>query len=571
MIKLSVLEPPTILKRTCALLLIAALASCGSAPQSPEDAKFSQMADVLAYNPNPNSPEVVEALAWLEENSRNVNIAYLLYEGASSDVIFEMVKLSGTTRLATANTTHSPSTARTIWGMKITPFYVGNPFQLAISGARPELAERIAIYHAQQAGDYDPNVPLGAIPSVHQLASQQGNTGFHFHVYKGREAGPNNINETVPLDTYVSPPGRGLMFRHASAHNNTLRFVYMRDVMGLGQRWGWKDIANSRTHSSGGRGEYANGYAAFVEKQHRETAEFIYKNFGGDPNEALPYCVMRHGNTRHVCSEFTATQLAGRTTNMNDLVLDSHDIAERNPGKLQAYLRIGGNPELSDKFGNTAVTFAQNGGQFPGDKSEEPLLDFGQIMAGAAIVAGSAYMASEGAYDQAAQFLAGGLSDVATGTTTNLSRMHAEQSKRTAEAEQNLQRHIQVLAEQTYITPETWASTAPATTAPQTTAVMPVMGQTAPTQSQTAAQNQTEQNPMAQGAPAGNVAGMGSFTFTCPESGKSHTLPLPPIEGECLEAAKYMARTTSCNMIDEYPEAMLQYQKACATSIYSGN
>lgn len=558
MLKTRIESNSVLTKLSISFVVILLIAGC-STPKSPEDAKFDEVVNLIRLETNPEAPEVVEGLNWMSENQRFVNIGYLFDQGTHDDIIMAVVKLSGTERRGYRTTAYASSMSRYL-GITVTPFQRGNPFQFAVASARPELAERIAIYHAQQAGDFQEGIPLGAIPSIHELASQPTTNQFHFHYKRGEEAA-KTVNENVPADAYVNPPGRGLMFRHAAAHEHSLGRVYARDILGKGYDWYWDELANSRTHSDGGNGKYADGYADFLVQRHIQTVEFIYRNFGGDPNEFLPYCIVRNGEPWQVCTDFTPTQLAGRTTNMNDLVLDDNDRMERNPGKLQAYLRIGGDPNLTDRYGNSAISFAQNGGQFPGDKDDGPMIDFGQLMAGATVIAGSAYMANYGDYDKASQFLVGGLTDVATGTTTNMSGMYQQQSRDTAMAEANLQKHIQVLAEQTYITPETWNSTS---TSRQEYSTGNLAGQSQGGNSNT----QQNQPGSGQSAPTQSVEGMGTYSFTCPESGKTHTLPIPPLDGACLAAAQRMARTTSCNMIDEYPESMEQYQKACAASIY---
>lgn len=548
-----------LIKWVVCFMTILVLNGCQTQPQSPEDARFNEIVDILRFATDPKSPDVVAGLNWMKEQQRFVSIGYLFQEGTHDDIIMEVVKLSGTEKRSHLTSAYSSSTGRYM-GLKVTPYQIGNPFQLAVASARPELAKRIAIYHAKKNINFDPDIPLGAIPSIHRLASQPTTNTFHFHRRKN-ETAPKAVNENVPADAYVNPPGRGLMFRHAAAHEHSLGRVYGRDILGKGYDFRWRDLANSRTHSDGGRGKYADGYADFLEKRHAETVEFIYRNFGGNPNETLPYCILRHGKPWHVCADFTPTQLAGRTTNMNDFVLDDNDRMERNPGKLQAYLRIGGDPNLKDRYGNSAISFAQNGGKFPGDKKKGSSISFGQLMAGATVLAGSAYMANHGAYDKASQFLAGGMADVITGSTTNLSGMLQQQRRDTALAEANLQRHIQVLAEQTYITPETWNNTS---ASPKQDTTDNPLSPTPPA----SGLNPQNQSGTGQKALAQSVGGMGTFTFTCPESGKTHSVPMPPVEGACKAAAERMARTTSCNMIDEYPEAIEQYHKACASSMY---
>ena len=294
-----------------------------------------------------------------------------------------------------------------------------------------------------------------------------------------------------------------------------------------------------------------NSYALAIEK----TVKFIYRNFGGNPNDYLPYCVVRDGKPWQICGNFTPTQLAARTTYMNDEVLNHHNQRERNAGKLQAYIEIGGDPELKDSYGNTSMALAKNAGSFPGSHGDG--LDFGKLLAGAAVVVTSGYMASEGAYEQAAEFLTGGLTDVATGQLTNLERMQKEQRKQTEASEEQLLRHIQVLAEKTYITPTNWASVSGAPLDESST------GQPGQKQS-----TQSSHSSPKQKSETASIEGMDMFTFTCPASGKTHSLPIPPLEGECLEAAKRMAKTTSCNMIDEYPEATKAYYKACEQRTY---
>ena len=50
-----------------------------------------------------------------------------------------------------------------------------------------------------------PNVPLGAIKSIHELASQRSNIDYHFD-HRDNEQAASYINRDFPLMTYVRSP-----------------------------------------------------------------------------------------------------------------------------------------------------------------------------------------------------------------------------------------------------------------------------------------------------------------------------------------------------------------------------
>lgn len=553
-----------------AVLAVGAATLIGCAGQSPEQARFSQVSKTLRTAQSPNAPGVQEGLAWLADPATTIDTSShsLIYSGAHPDVVMAVVKRRGADRMEWTPKADFDSLASN-WMIRVSPYAFANAFQAAIAASRPELAEQIAIHHAKTKGDYQPGAPLGAIPSIHALAKQGPNDADwekYKHFAKWDSDDVDGINARMPRSAYVDPPGRGLMFRFAASRTTGND----SDFRG---KHGWPRLSalkNAKTHSAGGDGRLASQYAAFIEKRQRDTLKFIYGNFGGDPNERLPYCFLRYGDPFQMCMEMTPTLLAARMTSKgNDYIHDDGDW--RIPGRLQAFLDLGGDPNSRDAYGNTVMAYAKTGGAFPNDYDRGPLLDIGQLFAGAAIVAGAGYMAGEGAYDQAAQFLVGGLSDVANGTTSNLTGMLQEQQKRTAEANAQLERRMQVLREKAYITPETWASVPPKPATPQGAATSNGAAQgftAAGAPGANGAASQQAQASAQQAGPAAIPAGMGSFSFTCPETKKTHTLPMPPVTGACLQAAKRMAYTTSCNMFEEWPEAHKAYQQACAADIY---
>ena len=138
---------------TFVLWVLLSLTSCSSTSKSPEDLKYEQFVDTLILAQDHKAPDVLEALQWMKETGRQVGAAYLFTKGANSDIIMEVVKITGADRQRVGHYTHT-SPIGEYYGIVVTPFFAGNAFQMAIAEARPKLAERIAIYHAQQAGDY---------------------------------------------------------------------------------------------------------------------------------------------------------------------------------------------------------------------------------------------------------------------------------------------------------------------------------------------------------------------------------------------------------------------------------
>lgn len=58
------------------------------------------------------------------------------------------------------------------------------------------------------------------------------------------------------------------------------------------------------------------------------------------------------------------------------------------------------------------------------------------------------------------------------------------------------------------------------------------------------------------------------FTFECPATKKSHTVPIQADTQACADAMKAYARAGSCNLVDEMQAAGQAYQRACASEIY---
>jgi len=122
-------------------------------------------------------------------------------------------------------------------------------------------------------------------------------------------------------------------------------------------------------------------------------------------------------------------------------------------------------------------------------------------------------MAGEGGYDQATELLVGGLTDVIDGNPDNLVRMQKEALAKSAEMQA--------------------------------------------AQSGGGSSSQTAQSSSAS-----------DYTFTCPETGKSHTIPISANSQSCRKAMERYARVAGCNMVDDLAEAEKGYYSACADQIY---
>ena len=439
--------------RNLAITSVAVLSivACSTTPtpysQSKKVSYFLQAANSL------DEPGVMQAIEWLSVHAElpgyyDYSAVEAVTDGAHADIVMELVKRRGAAQFDWIGGDGIMAGV-----MAGTPFDYGNAFQAAIASARPSLAKRIAIHHAKLSGDYQDGVPLGAIPSIHSLAVavKPRSESRHFRYYDNARI--KSINKVLPDNAYTDPPGRGLLFRYAIRVINVNLYEFQRHykIQDL------DEVRSGRTWTKGGNGAYADEFAEFHIQRQLDTTKFIYENFGGDPNEALPYCFPRKGTPIQMCGEFTATQLAARTMNKRSVYLSGGDREDwLQPGKLNAMIAIGGNPNKKDAYGNDAFAMARYAGKFPGDAGKG--IDFGQIMAGAVVVAGSAYMANAGAYDQAAQFLAGGLTDVVTGSSDNIVRMALREQKKAAEADAAVQQQIRTLRNSTYITPETWAA-----------------------------------------------------------------------------------------------------------------
>jgi hypothetical protein len=417
--------------------------------------EFQEKSDLLEAADGLYTPGVREALDWFARADRpDLRPHSLINWGAHPDIVMALVERQGALVQGSMIGYVAPGTHGSV---AFTPFGIANTFQAAVAAARPDLAERIAIFHAKQMGDYREGVPLGSIPSVHDLARQpmtprEGK--LHFNRYDNRKI--DEINAEVPATAYVDPPGRGLLFRYAANHHSASRHEFKR-IQGFDD---WRVIQNNDTWTEGGKGALASEFAQYHRKRQLETLAFIYNNFGGDPNEAMPYCILRLGSPYQFCTDFTPTQLSALTMTKIDPRMRSVKGDWRLPGKLDAMVSIGGDPKKTDPYGNDAIALALNGGKFPGAKTEGNGFDFGQIFAGAMVVAGSAYIANEGGYTQAAELLSGGLTDVVTGTTNNLTGMVLRERARTAESEVAFQQKMQTLANARYITPTSWAANA---------------------------------------------------------------------------------------------------------------
>ncbi|MBP5857824.1 hypothetical protein KAJ83_12460 [Marivibrio halodurans] len=514
------------------LLLVLGPVACQTT--DPITERMNQSYLTLLNASSIDTPDVQEALAWLEEpasETRRISLSHLIYQGTHPDIIMALVDIYG---------------VDTLFGDKYqrlfhdyifdTPYAYGNAFQLAVSASRPELAERIAIHAAKQAGDYREGLPLGAIPSVATMASQTVSQAFwqgrgHFqHLRHGQdswaefysdEATMRRVN-AQPHDTYVNPPGRGLLFRFAA----TMRPGWAYDTI---RRHGWPpEDVYPRLESPTTitivdyDGDLARAYEKELTERATENLQFVLKNFGGDVNERLPYCMMREGEPVIVCPTVSPVHLAARNTTMRDSI---HQLEWLwlPAGKFQAFMSVGGDPNQPDSYGITPVAYARSGGQHPGATDHDDDFDIGQLFAGAAIVAGAGMIAGEGGYDRAAGFLAGGMADVIDGTPDNLVAMQQQAMRETS-------------------------------------------------QSNGQSNGRSGGQEAGQGGAAGGATAQAartlSFGFTCPETGRSHSIPITAASGACRRAMERYARAASCNMIDDLPGAEKAYYSACASEMY---
>ncbi len=503
------------------IALAAGLSACAGLPTEGEIAAENTL-EALKHASSVNDPAVATALARMraDPTAHILSINELIYAGAEEDVVMAVVEVQGADLISEPKGDRSQYPPPYVSGYR-TPFVFANAFQTAVSTSRPALAEKIAVHVAKQKGDYVEGLPLGAIPSVVALATALHEpddgveSGRHFYnssYYPQTET----VNRTVAPNAYVSPAGRGLMFRHAAAMTvgNSLDFHRRHD-------YALADIQGPSTYT--GRvpvGLYADDFAKYISGRQAETVAFIQRNFGGDPNEALPYCVPTTVEFDLQCMKMTPMQLAARTTSMANGWL-ANNWTWRIPGKYNAYVAAGGDPQTTDSFGNTALAYAQNGGRFPQSESSGFDLDIGQVFAGAAVLAGAGYLASEGGGEQAIRFLGAGAADLANGTTSNMTGLNNQVMRENAVAAN--------------------------------------------------ARAGGSGGGLASGgnAAARPVATTQNYSFTCPMTpGKTKSIPISAASSQCRSAMQTYARVSSCNMIDEMEAAQQAYYSQCASEIY---
>ena len=480
-------------------MLCVGLTGCGL---TPEQEARNRLYTTILNGTYLSAPGVQEAIN--EFTSRHdldpIDVNYLIAQGVSDEVILAVFDggldplLQNYDRVQSYNL-HPASNS---------PYDQANAFQAAISASRAALAEKIAIRVSKAAGDYRPGLPLGAIPSVVSLASDMGE-GLRFG--NGENTQMNRVNATVKMVEYYDPPGQGLLLRHARAIRTALPRQFLKD-----NNLRFTDIRSPQTHTEGGNGVHAKRYVNYRREEHAKTIAFISKNFGADLNKKMPFCQL-FGEWEYECMPMSATQLAGYT---NSLLVSqwSQALNWRNPGKLEAYIAAGGDGNVKDRYGNTAIAYATNGGYYPGDSGKSGGLEIGQLFAGAAVIAGSGYLASQGGNTQAIEFLGAGLTDIANGNTQNLNALNSSSQANTASGA-----------------------------------------------NANSGSKQGSSNP---------AATTSQYTFACPHTpAKSKTIPITTAISACRTAMQVYAKAASCNLVDELESAQTNYYSACATEIYA--
>ncbi|MAO92995.1 MAG: hypothetical protein CMM78_03905 [Rhodospirillaceae bacterium] len=484
---------------------------------NPNDDRIAQAYELLKAAPDLEAPGVREQIAWLRTpGAPTINVAGLIYRGAHPDIIMEVADIRG------PNKYYMDSQQRLYHDYIFnTPYTWGNAFQIAVAASRPELAERLAIGVAKQAGDYREGMPLGVIPSIAKLASQPApKSTSHFSILSPEESSWSSFYHDIgtiqrinaqPKDTYTSPPGRGLLFRYAASMRPGWRYDTIRQF-GTPSEEIYARLGGPATMVDATvQGDLADAYEKELTDRSFKTVSFILKNFPGDVNETLPFCMMRDGEPVIVCPNVSPTHLAARNTTMRDIV---HKLEWRwlPAGKLKAFLAAGGDPNKKDSFGNTALAYARNGGVHPGANAPGDDFNITQLFAGAAIIAGAGALAGEGSYDTATEFMVGGLTDVINGTSDNITRMHDQ-------ADQQLQQQ-------------------------------PASSATGAGSSNTSLNRTSEK-----------------YSFTCPATGRTHSVPISAASNACRNAMRRYAKAVSCNMIDDLEGAQNAYYSACASEM----
>ena len=78
--------------------------------------------------------------------------------------------------------------------------------------------------------------------------------------------------------------------------------------------------------------------------------------------------------------------------------------------------------------------------------------------------------------------------------------------------------------------------------------------------------------------PASSATGAGSsntslnrtsekYSFTCPATGRTHSVPISAASNACRNAMRRYAKAVSCNMIDDLEGAQNAYYSACASEM----
>lgn len=503
-------------KRVAAVLLVVFVAACQTTDTpTPEDSRVQQAYDNLLNASGIDAPGVREDIAWLKQpGSPAINFASLTYRGAHPDILMALADFQGPDKL------YFDRYQRLYHDYLFnTPYVYANAFQLAVAASRPDLAERLAVHFAKQAGDYREGVPLGQIPSVLAMAEQSANRSYgHFQTLSADDsmwsdffhdmASMNRIN-AQPKGTYTQPAGRGLLFRFAATQRPGWDFDTIRQHGPVDEALMARLGSPATIVNYTDREDLAAAYEEDLLRRAIKNVQFIRANFGGDINERLPYCMMRDGEPAIVCPSVSPVHLAARNSTMRDPI-QQMEWYYLPAGKLQAFVVAGGNPNLTDNYGNTALAYARNGGQHPGANASDGGFDIGQLMAGASILAGSAFLAGEGGEELAAELFVNGMTDVIDGTPDNLARMNLEALQKSQQ--------------------------------------MTSGGQ----QSASA---------------GGGQASTSQYSFTCPETGKTHSVPIAAQSQACRSAMERYARTAGCNMIDEMESAQNAYYSACASEM----
>lgn len=504
-------------KRLIAGMILLGLAGCQSTETSnPTDDRFNEASFLLMNATGLESPGVQRELDWFRQpGARVANFAWLAYRGTHPDILIALADIWGPDQI------YFDRYQRLYHDYLFnTPYVDGNAFQIAVAASRPDLAQQIAVHFARKKGDYRDGVPLGQIPSVRAMAEQTASRSYrHFQTLSADDsmwsdfyhdmASMDRINAQPP-GTYTRPAGRGLLFRFAASQRPGWGYDTVRQYGPMTDDL-MERLASPTTMTDV---DYRNDLAADYEKELTrraiQTVQFIQTNFGGDPNERLPYCMMRDGEPAIVCPTVSPVHLAARNSTMRDAV-QKLEWQLLPAGKLQALVVAGGNPNLPDNYGVNALAYAQNGGQHPGANPPGGDFDLGQLMAGASILAGSAFLAGEGGEQIAAELFVNGMTDVITGDTNNLVQMNQqmlEQSKQSAPGGQ-----------------------------------------------------------ASAGTAGGAQVATDQYAFTCPETGRTHSVPIAAKSQSCRRAMERYAKVAGCNMIDEMESAQNAYYSACASEM----